>query len=154
MYKYCKYTIDDKVVLRSRDLSRKSYLYWKCIVLVIIIFYLMTFYAKCQIQSEMRKISSSLFSQHVSTRCRRAFRRRACYYGRPEPRGLRYPATVSRISGEILRIFQSTEGSLSAKLHITISRFDIREAGACLRACEHVARSRTSVSHRGYTVQC
>lgn len=30
------------------------------------------------------------------------------------------------ISGEVLRIFQSTEGSLSAKLHITISRFDVR----------------------------
>lgn len=31
--------------------------------------------------------------------------------------------------------------SLSAKLHITISRFDVRETGenACLRACEHVA---------------
>lgn len=40
------------------------------------------------------------------------------------PSGLedfRCPATVSRISGEVLRIFQSTEGSLSAKLHITIS---------------------------------
>lgn len=30
------------------------------------------------------------------------------------------------ISREVLRIFQSTEGSLSAKLHITISRFDVR----------------------------
>lgn len=56
------------------------------------------------------------------------------YYERAEER--RGPGVFSmscnqfaarRISREVLRIFQSTEGSLSAKLHITISRFDVRE---------------------------
>lgn len=42
-------------------------------------------------------------------------------------RGLSMSCNVRRpISREVLRIFQSTEGSLSAKLHITISRFDVR----------------------------
>jgi len=70
------------------------------------------------------------------------------YYGRLEV--FRCPATVTRISGEVLRIFQSTEGSLSAKLHITISRFDVREVGACSRPC--VRACETLPCHRVHSV--
>jgi len=64
----------------------------------------------------------------------------------------------ARISGEVLRIFQSTEGSLSAKLHITISRFDVRtlrcvlaRSLACVRV-NGVGRARARPRVTGYTL--
>lgn len=98
-----------------------------------------------------REVPNSLSPrwQHIK-RCNSVAKGRR-YYGRPGLEVFRCPATVSQISGEVLRIFQSTEGSLSAKLHITISRFDVREVGACPRPCVR-ACVWTLLCHRVHSV--